>query len=54
MKPKYPEKIKEIIKEAPIHYCMAVLLDYKSKYKTANQLYEEWQKNKNYYETQKP
>jgi len=47
MKKKYPQKIQEILKEAPLAYGMVVLLDYNNQSVGANELYRRWQRDKN-------
>jgi len=49
METKYPKKIKEIMRDAPMAYSMLVLLDYRSGSVGANELYRRWKRDKKFY-----
>ena len=46
METKYPKKIKQIMREAPMAYSILMLLDYNQKSVSANELFRRWQRDK--------
>jgi len=49
METKYPKKIREIMRDAPMAYSILVLLDYRSRSVGANELYRRWKWDKKFY-----
>ena len=49
METKYPKKIKQIMREAPMDYSILMLLDYNQKSVGANELFRRWQRDKKFY-----
>jgi hypothetical protein len=46
METKYPKKIKQIMREAPMAYSILALMDYKNGSVEANELFIKWQRDK--------
>lgn len=49
MKTKYPKKIKQIMREAPMSYSILMLIDYNQKRVGANELFRRWKRDKKLY-----
>ena len=49
METKYPKKIKQIMREAPMAYSILTLMDYKNGSVGANELFRRWQRDKKFH-----